>query len=111
MLRLRDIPLAVEAEDVLHVSGRWQTHPTHGRQVVMRAVRPATPQGRRAALSFLGSIDGVGPGRAEKLMALLGADLFAAVDADPEGCFLALPGVGAKTAVRRGVVACPARFA
>jgi hypothetical protein len=29
--RLRDIPLAVEAEDVLHVSGRWQTHPTHGR--------------------------------------------------------------------------------
>jgi exodeoxyribonuclease V alpha subunit len=99
-LRLRDIPLSVEAEDVLHVTGRWQTHPTHGRQVVVRAAQAATPQGRRAALSFLGSIEGVGPGRAEKLLALLGADLFAAVDADPEGCFLALPGVGAKTARR-----------
>src|SRR3954447_201385 len=100
ILRLRDFPFAVEVGDVLHVRGRWQKHPTHGRQVVVRAARPATPQGRRAALSFLGSIDGVGPGRAEKLMALLGADLFAAVDADPEGCFLALPGVGAKTARR-----------
>ena len=100
MLRLRDIPLAVEADDVLDVSGRWQTHPTHGRQLVVRCARPATPQGRRASLSFLCSIDGIGPGRAEKLMALLGADLFAAVDADPEGCFLALPGVGAKTALR-----------
>jgi len=99
-LRLRDIPLVVEAEDVLHVRGRWQTHPTHGRQVVVRAAQPATPRGRRAALSFLGSIDGVGPGRAEKLIALLGADLFTAVDADPENCFLALPGVGAKTARR-----------
>src|SRR3954453_4898245 len=100
MLRLRDIPLAAEVDDVLRVSGHWQTHPTHGRQVVVRSARPATPQGRRATLSFLGSIAGVGPGRAEKLMALLGADLFAAVDADPEGCFLALPGVGAKTARR-----------
>ncbi|MGH2949896.1 MAG: helix-hairpin-helix domain-containing protein [Solirubrobacteraceae bacterium] len=100
MLRLRDIPLAVEADDVLDVSGRWQTHPTHGRQVVVRSARPSTPRGRRAALSFLGSIDGIGPGRAQKLMALLGADLFVAVDADPEGCFLALPGIGAKTARR-----------
>jgi len=100
MLRLRDIPLAAEVDDVLRVSGHWQTHPTHGRQVVVRSARPATPQGRRATLSYLGSIAGVGPGRAEKLMALLGADLFAAVDSDPEGCFLALPGVGAKTALR-----------
>jgi exodeoxyribonuclease V alpha subunit len=100
ILRLRHIPIAVEAGDVLQVSGRWQRHPTHGRQVVVRAARPATPQGRRATLSFLGSIDGVGRGRAEKLMALLGADLFAAVDSDPEGCFLALPGMGTKTARR-----------
>jgi hypothetical protein len=42
-LRLRDYPLAIEAEDVLDITGSWQTHPTRCRQLVVHAARTANP--------------------------------------------------------------------
>ncbi len=69
----------------LKLTGRWMTHPKHGRQ--FRAERcervlPATIEGLRRYLGS-GMIRGVGPVIAERIVRKFGAETLEVIDADP----------------------------
>ncbi len=81
----------------VRLSGRWISHPKHGRQ--FRAERceqvlPATVEGLRRYLGS-GMIKGIGPVMAERIVRKFGAETLEVIDSDPRRLRQVL-GIGAK---------------
>lgn len=87
----------------LKLTGRWSSHPQHGRQFEVIQVReelPATVEGLRRYLGS-GLIRGVGPVTAQRIVDYFGMAALDVIDEDPER-LREVPGVGA---VRAGQIA------
>lgn len=92
-------PLAhLEDGDRAQLRGSYEHHPRHGLQISAREAEPLDPAGEEGSRRYLQSFPGIGRKRAEELVAAHGDQLFAFIDADPEGAFGAISGVGPKTA-------------
>src|SRR6478672_2986534 len=73
---------SVQAGESVALTGRWDSHQTHGRQFVAegcRVVLPATVDGIRKYLGS-GLIKGIGPKMAERIVDAFGADTLAVID-------------------------------
>jgi len=79
--------------DVVH-------HPRHGLQITVAEAQPLDPAGAEGARRYLCSLPGIGRKRAAELVAAHGDAVFDVIDADPEGVFASIRGVGLKTAAR-----------
>lgn len=85
----------VNAGESVAVTGRWDSHPTHGRQFVAegcRVVLPATIDGIRKYLGS-GMIKGIGPKLAERIVETFGADTLAVIDEQADR-LIEVPGLG-----------------
>lgn len=76
------------------IKGRYEEHASHGIQIRASEAEPIDPVGVEGARQYLKTIPGIGSGRAAKLTELHGAEVFEAIDRDPEAAFRALHGVG-----------------
>jgi len=86
---------SVNAGESVSLSGRWDSHPTHGRQFVAegcRVVLPATVDGIRKYLGS-GLIKGIGPKMAERIVGHFGADTLEVIDGAAER-LVEVPGLG-----------------
>jgi exodeoxyribonuclease V alpha subunit len=86
---------SVNAGESVALSGRWDSHPTHGRQFVAencRVVLPATVDGIRKYLGS-GMIKGIGPKMAERIVDHFGADTLAVIDEQSDR-LIEVPGLG-----------------
>ena len=82
------------------VRGAVEHHPRHGLQITVAEAQPLDPAGAEGARRYLRSLPGIGPKRADELVAEHGEDVFDVIDADPVAVFAALRGVGVKSAER-----------
>src|SRR3954463_3679043 len=83
------------AGESIAATGRWDSHPTHGRQFVAegcRVVLPATIDGIRKYLGS-GMIKGIGPKLAERIVETFGADTLAVIDEQVDR-LIEVPGLG-----------------
>jgi exodeoxyribonuclease V alpha subunit len=83
------------------LSGRWQDHPAYGRQFRTESFLvddPKTLEGLRAYLSS-GSVKGVGPELARRLVDRFGLDTLRVLEEEP-GRMLEVPGIGTATLQR-----------
>jgi exodeoxyribonuclease V alpha subunit len=78
--------------------GVFEEHSHHGLQLRAREAEPLDPAGIDGARQYLKTIPGIGAKRAEALIEAHGADVFEAIDRDPEAAFGALKGVSAEKA-------------
>ncbi len=86
---------SVNAGESVTLTGRWDSHPTHGRQFVAegcRVVLPATVDGIRKYLGS-GLIKGIGPKMAERIVEHFGAETLAVID-DAPARLVEVPGLG-----------------
>jgi exodeoxyribonuclease V alpha subunit len=86
---------SVNAGESVTLTGRWDSHPTHGRQFVAegcRVVLPATIDGIRKYLGS-GMIKGIGPKMAERIVDHFGADTLTIIDEHAER-LVEVPGLG-----------------
>jgi len=86
---------SVQAGETVALTGRWDSHPTHGRQFVAegcRVVLPATIDGIRKYLGS-GLIKGIGPKMAERIVAAFGEETLAVIDEHAER-LIEVPGLG-----------------
>jgi len=86
---------SVNAGESVTLTGRWDSHPTHGRQFVAegcRVVLPATIDGIRKYLGS-GLIKGIGPKMAERIVEHFGADTLTVID-DTSERLIEVPGLG-----------------
>jgi exodeoxyribonuclease V alpha subunit len=86
---------SVQAGETVALTGRWESHQTHGRQFVAqgcRVVLPATIDGIRKYLGS-GLIKGIGPKMAERIVAAFGPDTLAVIDENAER-LIEVPGLG-----------------
>jgi exodeoxyribonuclease V alpha subunit len=86
---------SVNAGESVALTGRWDTHATHGRQFVAegcRVVLPATVDGIRKYLGS-GMIKGIGPKMAERIVGHFGAETLAIIDEAAER-LIEVPGLG-----------------
>jgi exodeoxyribonuclease V alpha subunit len=81
------------------VSGDWETNQKYGRQVKARGAVVRDPTDRDGQIAYLASLRNIGPARAERLVEAHGDEVLAAIGADPEAAFAALPGVSEAQAV------------
>jgi len=109
VLRLRDLQNqeltvvgalggVVEGQD-LQCTGRWETHPQHGRQLhvsAFRAILPSTQEGICRYLSS-GIIPGIGPKMAERIVDKFGSKTLDVLDHYTDR-LLHIPGIGRKRA-------------
>lgn len=94
-------PLAhLSADARVRVVGHWEETERYGRQLRAEAAYEVDPADADGAMAYLVTIPHIGRRRAERLVEMHGDVVFEAIDDDPEGAFLALPGVGAKAAQR-----------
>ena len=85
-------PLAhIGAGDRARIVGRWTEHPQYGLQVQADTGYELDPDDSAGALKYLTTISRIGKRRARELVSRHGAEVLAAIDADPEGVFGALP--------------------
>jgi exodeoxyribonuclease V alpha subunit len=87
----------VNPGESLRLTGRWITHPKHGRQFRTERceqVLPATVEGLRRYLGS-GMIKGIGPVMAERIVRKFGADTLDVIDSNPRRLREVL-GIGAK---------------
>lgn len=97
--------LAGELGDVsegerLEVTGTSIDHPRFGPQINVATMTILEPDDRDSRIAFLRSIKGIGETRAETLVDTLGPTVLERIDADPNGVFRTLEGVGEKTATK-----------
>ena len=86
---------SVNPGESVTLTGRWDSHPTHGRQFVAegcRVVLPATVDGIRKYLGS-GLIKGIGPKMAERIVEHFGAETLAVID-DTPARLVEVPGLG-----------------
>jgi exodeoxyribonuclease V alpha subunit len=86
------------AGDRAEVSGEWQTHSRYGRQLRAQGALPLDPTDREGQVAYLTSLRHIGPARAERLVDEHGAEVLAAIAADPQRAFSSLRGVSANQA-------------
>jgi len=85
----------------LELTGQWKTHSRYGQQFVAETCRqtlPATVEGIRRYLGS-GLVKGIGPGLAERIVDVFGAQTLEVLDRQPSR-LRAVPGIGAKRAAR-----------
>jgi exodeoxyribonuclease V alpha subunit len=85
----------------VRLQGDWTTHPQHGRQFDAKFCKvelPATVEGIRKYLGS-GLVKGIGPGRAERIVALFGENTLDVIEKTPDR-LLEVDGIGAKTAAK-----------
>ncbi|CAA9578373.1 MAG: RecD-like DNA helicase YrrC, partial [uncultured Thermomicrobiales bacterium] len=86
---------AVNVGESVELTGRWDSHPMHGRQFVAegcRVVLPATVDGIRRYLGS-GLIKGIGPKMAERIVERFGEETLAVIEEAPER-LAEVPGLG-----------------
>ncbi len=92
------MPLISEGE-TLKAMGRWEVHPTYGRQFKVEYYEKHLPASESAILKYLSSraVKGIGPVTAGRIVDRFGADSFDVIENHPE--WLAdLPGISLKKA-------------
>lgn len=88
-------PLAhVGPDEALDVTGRWEDHPRHGRQLVVEHVRVRAPVSDAAVRTTLARTKHVGRRGAAWLVAKHGVGVMDLLDADPRAILGAVPGIG-----------------
>ena len=82
-------------------SGRWETHPTYGRQFKIESAVGSVPETAEDMLSFLASgiIKGVKEKTAQKIVSLFGADSFDIISNEPSR-LAKVPGISKGKAVQ-----------
>jgi len=72
--------------DYLWVSGSEQKHPVYGKQLKIEAYEQRVPEDKAAMEKYLGSgsIKGVGPALAARMVKLFGEDTFRIIETEPE---------------------------
>lgn len=87
-------PALAVGEDVV-CSGDWRIDPSYGRQFKADAIRTKTPATLGGIKKYLasGSIRGIGPKFADKLVAHFGEKVIEAIESGPEA-LMSVPGVG-----------------
>lgn len=84
--------------EIWEITGQWQRHPQHGRQVVMSQAWPVRPSGRLFIQTVSGgkSFPGIGAAKAQRLWDLYGEGLYTLLD---DGCPLPfVPALGIELA-------------
>ncbi len=87
----------LEAGERVAIAGVWQDDRRFGMQVKVDRAEPLSPTDPRGLAFYLKRVKGIGPARAARLLARHGAEVLAAIDADPRGAFKAA-GLGADQA-------------
>ena len=92
------IPCAAAGEELV-MTGVYSVHPQHGEQFSAEEVERHLPQNETDILSFLasGSIPGIGPATAQRLVDRFGEDTLAVMESEPER-LSELKGITAKRA-------------
>jgi exodeoxyribonuclease V alpha subunit len=83
----------LEVGDRAEVSGEWEEHNRHGRQLRARGAVPLDPSGREGQVAYLTTLPNIGPARAERLCDEHGEEVLQVIAADPEAAFGSLRGV------------------
>lgn len=97
-----ELPFAAEGESI-SVMGKWENHPSYGRQLHIEYYEKQPPQGKQAMLKYLSSraVKGIGPATAAKIMEVFGEETFDVIEHNPE--FLArIGGISMKKALEIG---------
>ena len=96
------IPMAAMGERLL-VTGRWSSHPTHGRQFEAEFLERLMPETEYEILTYLSSraIKGVGPKTAERILEAFGRQSLDVLEREPER-LSELPGISRKKALEIG---------
>ena len=76
----------VDPGEELKMHGAWVNHPTFGRQFKVEAFERSRPQSAGDMLRYLsgGTIKGIGPATAEKIVTRFGEDTFRVLENEPE---------------------------
>ncbi|MBW8485666.1 SF1B family DNA helicase RecD2 [Actinomadura parmotrematis] len=78
--------LGAQVGESLRLTGRWGSHPRHGRQFEVHSyttVLPATVQGLRRYLGS-GMIKGIGPVMADRMVGHFGVDILRVIEEEPD---------------------------
>lgn len=94
------MPQVAEGEE-LSLSGRWDSHPSFGRQFRVELFAQKLPESASAILRYLSSgvIKGIGPAMAEKLVAEFGEHTFEVLENEPDR-IASIKGISKKMAER-----------
>ena len=89
--------LGVVPGETVQVSGHWEYHPEHGRQLKAHTYRPVLPATVEGIRKYLGSglIKGIGPVSAQRIVDHFGVETLQVIEEHPER-LAAVPGVGPK---------------
>lgn len=89
----------IQEGEYLHLSGRWSTHQTFGKQFKAERAVLTRPNSRAGILRYLSSglIQGVGEKTATRIVDHFGLDTFKILDENP-GCLIQVPKIGKKKA-------------
>lgn len=92
---------SVRVGDTVEATGQWTDHPTYGPQFAATRVIKQAPRSAPAIAAFLasGSIKGIGPKTAKKLVAAFGDKTLEVMRTEPNRV-AALPGIGRRRARR-----------
>ena len=87
------IPMSVVGERLM-ITGRWSTHPSHGRQFEAEFLERLMPETEQEILTYLSSrvLKGVGPKTAERIVAAFGRNSLDVLEQTPER-LAELPGI------------------
>ena len=96
------IPMTVAGERLL-VTGRWNNHPSHGRQFEAEFLERLMPETEYEILTYLSSraLKGVGPKTAERIVEAFGRKSLDVLEQEPER-LAELPGISRKKALEIG---------
>jgi exodeoxyribonuclease V alpha subunit len=91
--------IGVEVGERLAAEGQWTTHPRFGRQFKVAQFTALAPTSHEGLLRYLGSgsISGIGPALAARLVERFGAELFEVAEREPRR-LIEVDGIGAKRA-------------
>lgn len=96
------IPMTVVGERLM-ITGRWGSHPSHGRQFEAEFLERLMPETEQEILAYLSSraLKGIGPKTAERIVATFGLRSLDILEQEPER-LCELPGISRKKALEIG---------
>ena len=79
-------PVSISEGESCAVTGDYTTHPVYGEQLRVQSYRPIVPEGAQAMYRYLaaGSIKGIGPATAAKIVRKFGDDTLRIMEEEPE---------------------------